>query len=43
MGSSKAHWEEIFTAKESCDFSWFEAEPTLSLRLIDACHPNPAT
>jgi hypothetical protein len=43
MGSPKAHWEQIFAATESSDLSWFEAEPTLSLRLVEACRPNAGT
>jgi hypothetical protein len=32
----KAHWDEIYTTKAPDAVSWFEPEPTASLRLLDA-------
>ena len=32
----KKHWERIYTDKSSLEVSWYQAEPTLSLQLINA-------
>lgn len=32
----KDHWERVFRTKGPADVSWFQAEPALSLRLLDA-------
>ena len=32
----KAHWEQLYAAKGERDVSWFQAEPALSLELIQA-------
>ena len=32
----KSHWDQIYTTKASDKVSWFEPEPTASLRLLDA-------
>ena len=32
----KQHWENVFVTKAPTEVSWFQAEPTLSLRLLDA-------
>ena len=31
----KAHWEAVYGRKKSNEVSWYQAEPELSLRLID--------
>lgn len=31
----KQHWEQVFETKGATEVSWFQAEPTLSLRLLD--------
>jgi ubiquinone/menaquinone biosynthesis C-methylase UbiE len=31
----KAHWEQIYSSKESHELSWFQREPAASLNLID--------
>jgi hypothetical protein len=31
----KQHWEHVFESKGPTDVSWFQQEPTLSLRLLD--------
>jgi SAM-dependent methyltransferase len=36
----KAHWERIYSAKGPDELSWFEAEATLSLMLIQRAVPN---
>ncbi len=38
----KSHWEQIYRTKASDGVSWFQAEPTLSLRLIEAAGHGPA-
>jgi hypothetical protein len=30
------HWEQIYRTKSATEVSWFQPEPTLSLRLLDA-------
>ena len=32
----KQHWENVFVTKAPAAVSWFQAEPTLSLRLLEA-------
>lgn len=39
----KQHWEQVFRTKGPTELSWFQAEPTLSLRLLDAAGLSPAT
>ena len=36
----KDHWERVFLTKGPADVSWFQTEPTLSLRLLDAAGLN---
>lgn len=33
----KAHWRHVYQNKAPSEVSWFQAEPTLSLELIDHC------
>ena len=37
MTKRKAHWEKVYADKSPQEVSWFQAEPTLSLRLIQHC------
>lgn len=37
----KAHWERVYTTKASDAVSWFQSEPTVSLRLLDAAGVTP--
>ena len=39
----KAHWEAVYATKASEAVSWFQAEPTMSLRLLDRVGLGPAT
>jgi hypothetical protein len=32
----KAHWEHVHTVNSPTEVSWFQPEPTLSLRLLEA-------
>jgi hypothetical protein len=32
----KHHWERVYDTKAATEVSWFQAEPTLSLRLLDS-------
>jgi hypothetical protein len=32
----KQHWERVFESKLPTEVSWFQREPSLSLRLLDA-------
>ena len=34
--SRKQHWERIYQTKDSAQLSWFERQPAVSLRLIEA-------
>jgi len=31
----KAHWDRVYTTKASEEVSWFQPEPTISLRLLE--------
>lgn len=37
------HWNTVYTTKGERDVSWFEAEPEVSLRLMDAAGLSPDT
>jgi hypothetical protein len=39
----QAHWNRIYDATASAELSWYQAEPTLSLRLIDAAGFTPSS
>jgi hypothetical protein len=39
----KTHWEQIWATRESISLSWFQPEPTTSLRLLEAAGLTPAT
>lgn len=39
----KQHWETIFKAKGEQDVSWFEALPTISLRMMESAGLGPET
>ena len=39
----KAHWEQVYSTKASEAVSWFQPEPTISLRLIEADGLTPGT
>jgi hypothetical protein len=32
----KAHWERVYTTRASDGVSWFQPEPAISLRLLEA-------
>lgn len=38
----RKHWEDVYTGRSPEALSWFEAEPALSLALIDAAGVRPA-
>lgn len=35
-----AHWENVYSAKQTTEVSWFEAEPTTSLNLLEQMLPQ---
>jgi SAM-dependent methyltransferase len=39
----RQHWEEIYWTKPSDGVSWFQAEPSLSLRLLEGAGLGPAS
>lgn len=39
----RAHWEHVYGTKASDEVSWFEAEPVVSLRLLERVAVNAAT
>jgi hypothetical protein len=43
MNVRKTHWDRVYETKRPGEVSWFQSEPTTSLRLIDACRPTPAS
>ena len=32
----RQHWERVYQTKDSTELSWFQADPSMSLRLLDA-------
>jgi hypothetical protein len=43
MSTRQTHWEHVFATKASNEVSWYQAEPTTSLRLIEAAGAGPST
>jgi 2-polyprenyl-3-methyl-5-hydroxy-6-metoxy-1,4-benzoquinol methylase len=39
----KDHWETVYTTKAPTELSWFQSEPTVSLRLIQNVAPSAET
>lgn len=39
----KQHWERVYDTKAANEVSWFQAEPTLSLRMLDSAGLSSAT
>jgi hypothetical protein len=39
----KAHWDHIYATKASGDVSWYQAEPTVSLGLLERSGLTAAT
>ena len=39
----KAHWQLVYTTKAADAVSWFQAQPTVSARLLDAVGLSPNT
>lgn len=37
-----AHWQKIYEGQDASEVSWFQAEPSISLELIDNCALDPA-
>jgi len=37
----KEHWDAVYATKSNDEVSWFEADPTLSLNLIQQVSPTP--
>ena len=42
-GDRKAHWEAVYEQKAETEVSWFQEHPALSLDLIAAYAPDPAS
>lgn len=38
----KSHWNNIYEMKQTTEFSWYQADPTISLGLIDSCGIKPS-
>ena len=34
------HWDHVYQTKPETEMSWYESEPSISLRLIQACAPQ---
>jgi hypothetical protein len=43
MQERLAHWQRVYTTKQSDQVSWFEREPTHSLRLMEEAGLAPST
>jgi len=39
----KAHWNRVYATKASNELSWFQREPTVSLRLLERSALSAAT
>ena len=39
----KDHWDRIYSTTRSDDLSWFQTEPSTSLRLLDAIGLSTST
>ena len=39
----KAHWDRVYTTKASDEVSWFQPEPTISLRLLERSRLTAST
>ena len=39
----KDHWERVYSRNPSEGVSWFQAEPAISLRLLEAAGLSPDT
>lgn len=39
----RTHWDRIYTTNASEDVSWFQPEPTISLRLLESAWLTEAT
>jgi hypothetical protein len=39
----KEHWERIYQTKEATEVSWFQPQPTLSIRLLESAGLGPST
>ena len=35
MSGRQAHWEDVYRAKATDELSWFQAQATVSLALVD--------
>ena len=40
---TRAHWEKVFTTKQSTDVSWYQAIPVRSIELLHEAGANPNT
>jgi hypothetical protein len=43
MVDRKTHWDRVYTTKASHEVSWYQAEPTVSLQLLERSGLTPAT
>jgi SAM-dependent methyltransferase len=43
MPTSADHWSEVYQTKPAHDVSWYQADPTVSLRLLTSLQPRPAS
>lgn len=41
--TARAHWNRVYETKAPAEVSWYQPEPTLSLRLIEAAGFTPST
>ena len=39
----KAHWDRVYTTKQSDEVSWYQPEPTISLQLLEQTGLTAAT
>lgn len=37
MSNNKEHWEQVYKAQTPCHASWYQENPTLSLKFIEHC------
>jgi SAM-dependent methyltransferase len=43
MSASAEHWSEVYQTKLAHEVSWYQADPTVSLRLLTSLRPQPTS
>ena len=43
MNTAQEHWSQVYGSKHADQVSWFQADPAMSMRLLTALVPRPAS